>query len=67
MDDNYRMGEVKEHLEKHITYPASKEAIAAACNNMAHLSEDDKNWVKENLPDGTYQTPDEVKRAMKIK
>lgn len=52
------------HLEDHVTYPATKDDLVKACNEMSDLSEEDKKWFEAKLPDGTYQSADEVKAAL---
>ncbi|HEY4695098.1 MAG TPA: DUF2795 domain-containing protein [Candidatus Nanoarchaeia archaeon] len=55
--------EHSDHMEGHITWPATKEAIVAACNGEDVPAEvlDD---VKNNLAEGTYNSSDEVKAAL---
>lgn len=60
MDD---MMEMKEHLESHITYPATKTDIMRACNDMSHVPNEHKKMFLENLPDETYQSSDAVMQA----
>lgn len=62
--DDKKMAEGLAHLEGHIKYPASKDDIVKACNDMSDVPEDDKKWFMEKLPDGTYQSADEVKVAV---
>ena len=65
MDPNdAKMQELMKHFDSDVTYPATKEDIVKACNDMSDVPEDDKKWVMEKLPDGTYQNADEVKMAM---
>ena len=54
----------KDHLEGHITWPATKEQIIAACNDSSDIPADVKTDVQSNLPDGTYNSPEEVKSAL---
>lgn len=55
--------EMMKHLD-HVTYPASKEDFMAACNRMEHVTEGEKKWMMDNLPDKTYNSADEVKQAL---
>ena len=57
-------GEVKVHIREHLEYPATKDDLVEACNNMAHIPEDEREWVKENLPDGNYSSADDVIKAL---
>ncbi len=52
-----------EHLN-HVDYPASKKDLVDACNEMSDVSEKDKKWFMENLPDKDYSNAGEVKQAL---
>lgn len=52
------------HLKKHQEYPATKEQLVKACNELSDFSKADKKWFKESLPKGTYHSPEEVMRAL---
>jgi len=52
------------HLKNHVKYPANREQVVAACNNMSDAPTDDRDWVSKNLPDGTYQNADQVVAAL---
>lgn len=54
-----------DHLE-HVSYPATKEDLVKACNNMSDVSEEGKKWFMESLPGGTYQNSGDVKAALKM-
>lgn len=56
--------ELTEHIEKHVSYPASKQDILMACDNMSDASAEDKQMMMDKLPDMTFQTADEVKAAL---
>ena len=60
MDD---MKEMMEHLNGHMTYPATKEDIMKACNNMSHIPDEHKKLFMDKVPEGTYQNADEVAKA----
>jgi len=52
-----------DHLNNHITWPATKEQVVAACNGEdvePAVLED----VKQNLPDGTYENAEEVMKVL---
>lgn len=53
-----------EHLRTHITYPATKADLTAACNNLSDFSEDDKKEFSDSLPEATYNSADEVAKAL---
>lgn len=52
------------HLKEHMTYPANKAQLVAACNNMSDFSEEDKKSFAEKLPEGNYNSADEVIQAL---
>jgi hypothetical protein len=54
----------REHLEKHVTYPATKEDLVKACENMKDISKGDRAWFKKTLPEGTYNNADDVTKAL---
>ncbi len=58
--------EVKTHIKEHLEYPATKEQLIQACNNMGEVPKSDKEWFETNLPEGTYQNADEVITAVKL-
>lgn len=66
VDKPSNTAEMREHLS-HVDYPVTGKEFMAACNNMSHANKDEINWVKQNiLPSKTYNSPDEVKKALKI-
>lgn len=52
------------HLREHQEYPATRGELVATCNELADFSEEDKKWFMENLPEGTYNSADEVIAAL---
>ncbi|HBL51653.1 MAG: hypothetical protein A3D24_03975 [Candidatus Blackburnbacteria bacterium RIFCSPHIGHO2_02_FULL_39_13] len=63
MDD--RENAVK-HLREHQNYPATRDELVAECNNLSDFSEKDKRWFSENLPEGIYNSADEVISALDL-
>jgi len=57
---------VLHHIKEHQEYPATKEEMVAECDNLADFSEEDKKWFTKNLPDGTYNSADEVIKALDL-
>lgn len=53
------------HLD-HVSYPATKEELVRACDNMSDVPDEDKKWFVSNLPGGTYQSAGDVKAALKM-
>jgi len=56
---------IERHIQ-HIKYPSKKSEIIAACVSMAEMPKADREWIEQNLPDGTYKSADEVVRALKL-
>lgn len=54
----------KHHLEEHQSYPATKKELVAECDNLSDFSEEDKKWFSEKLPEGTYESAEEVVKAL---
>jgi hypothetical protein len=55
------------HLKNHVKYPASRDQVVAACNNMSDSEPANKEWVMKNLPDGNYRNAGEVLNALLTK
>lgn len=64
MNDLMQKKEVMSHIENDVEYPASKQVLTEACNQMSDVPAEDKKWFEGNLPDKTYNSPDEVKQAL---
>ena len=55
---------LREHIVKHVTYPATKQELVSACKGMHEMKTDDKKWFEETLADKTYNSADEVMKAL---
>jgi len=55
---------VMKHIDNDVSYPASKDDLVKACNDMSDVSEGDKKWFMDKLPDQQFQNADEVKHAL---
>lgn len=55
--------DVMNHLS-HVSYPVTKKDLEEACEKMSDVTESDKKWFMENLPDRTFNNPEEVKQAL---
>ena len=53
-----------DHLKTHQSYPATKAELVAECNNLSDFSESDKTEFMEKLPEGTYNSAEEVMKAV---
>ena len=49
-----------DHLKTHQKYPATKADLVAECDNLSDFSEEDKKEFGEKLPEGNYNSADEV-------
>ena len=54
------------HIKDHQDYPATKEEMIAECDNLADFSDEDKKWFSKNLPDKTYNSAEEVLKALNL-
>jgi len=53
------------HLREHQTYPATKAELVAACSDLSDFSDADKKEFADALPaDGTYNSAEEVAKAL---
>lgn len=52
------------HLREHQTFPATKAELVAECNNLSDFSEADKAEFERFLPDRTYNSAEEVAKAV---
>lgn len=55
---------VLEHLQKHQTYPATKEEMVKTCQQLSDFTKEDKQWFEDNLPEGTYNSAQEAILAL---
>lgn len=53
-----------DHFKSHQSYPATKDALVKECNDLADFSAEDKAWFIEHLPEGTYNSAEEVTKAL---
>ena len=60
------MKETEIHVREHMSYPASKDQLIQACNMMSHVPEADRKWFEETLPEGTYNSADEVLGKLRL-
>ncbi len=54
----------KDHLTSHQKYPATKAELVAECDNLSDFSEEDKKEFTEKLPEGSYNSAEEVVKAL---
>jgi hypothetical protein len=53
-----------EHLEAHVSYPATRDDVLAACASTPEFTEGEKQWTSDRLPAGTYANAEEAARAL---
>jgi hypothetical protein len=53
-----------DHLRDHISYPATAEELKKACNDMEDVDEELRKEFNENIQDGTYNSAEEVMKAV---
>lgn len=56
----------RDHLKNHQKYPATKADLVAECNSLSDFSEEDKKEFAEKLPGGTYNSADDVIKALSL-
>jgi hypothetical protein len=55
---------LRNHIVKKVKYPATKESVVASLKNARDVKPDDKKWVEETLSERTYDTSDDVVKAL---
>lgn len=58
------IAKAKEHIANHATYPTTATELKAACEGMSEFSEEDKKWFSDTLPEGSYNSPEDVYKAL---
>jgi hypothetical protein len=56
--------QTSEHLTRHQTYPATRAELLASCKNLMEFSDGEKRWFAAHLPEGTYNSADEVMKVL---
>lgn len=62
--DMSNMGEMLDKLKDKIDFPAAKERIVKAADDMTEMADDAKDWIRNDLPEGVYNSIEEVKTAL---
>ncbi len=58
--------DIVSHL-KDVEYPVTGKEFIEACDNMSHVHEDQRAWVKKNiLPGKTYRSPEDLSHDLDI-
>jgi hypothetical protein len=58
------MTRVTAHLKAHVTYPATRAQVLAACAQTPEFTAGEKAWFASRLPEGTYKNANEVLKAV---
>jgi hypothetical protein len=54
------------HFKEHVKYPTGRAEILKACADTPEFTAGEKKWIEANLPEGTYNSADDVIAAVKI-
>lgn len=58
--DEKSLKELDTHIREHVSYPVNREEFLAGCGNLSHVPADTRTWVEQNLPDGIYQSAEDI-------
>lgn len=64
--DTTAMKELTKHLTEDVKYPATKQAIMEQCDNMAHVPEEGRRLLKDNLPNRVFTSAEDVLSALPV-
>jgi hypothetical protein len=53
------------YLRIDITYPITADGICELCDNLRHITAEEREWVARHVPPGVYLTPDDAIRAVR--
>ncbi len=56
-----------DHLKMHQSYPTTRDELVKECNELSDFSDADKKWFEKNLPEGAYNSAEEVMNALGIR
>jgi len=56
--------QILESIKDRIVFPAAKERIVEAAGKTPSMADEAKDWLANNLPDGMYESIEEVKDAL---
>ena len=57
-------GKLASHLKAHVTYPATRAQVLAACKQMSEFTAGERAWFAARLPEGNYKSAGEVLKAI---
>ena len=58
------LNKVTAHLKAHVTYPATRAQVLAACAQTPEFTAGEKAWFAARLPAGSYKSAGEVLKAI---
>jgi hypothetical protein len=56
----------KKHLREHVTYPATRADVLAACASTPEFTAGEKKWAAQTIPDRTFASADDLIAAIGI-
>ena len=56
----HNRSEVIAHFREHQKYPAQREDLISACENLSDLEPEDRQWLHESLSEKKYKTVGDV-------
>lgn len=56
--------ELREHVREHMEYPGTKQQLVERCEEMSDVPPEEKDWFIANLPEGTYDSAEDVLAAL---
>ena len=54
-----------DHIKTHQNYPATRDQLIAACNNLMDFSAEEKKWFAKTIPNRTFANADAVIKALR--
>jgi hypothetical protein len=55
---------MRNHILKGVKYPASKDELVSQFKGFKDIKTDDRKWFEETLPNKTYDSPEDVMKAL---
>jgi hypothetical protein len=55
---------MRDHIVKNVKYPVTKDGLVRTFNGLRDIKPGDRKWFEETLPSRTYESSDEVMKAL---
>jgi len=55
---------MRNHVLKGVKYPATKDELVTQFRSFKDIKADDRKWFEETLPNKTYDSPEDVMKAL---